>query len=462
MSDKIPEGMTSGDIPYCIWYPDIAAEETYRKLALMYPQMAYHVGRACAVAGYTQLYKELSILPEVHIAEEARECGNMAIFEEIMSHPIRYSVMNDYELRIEDPQGPAYLNGDTAVRWMLDIKQQLEDPSSPARAKDDVWDQIQLRPLLRDAVFNITEDLNINAADSDEAADKYDWEYREKHFVAVRNREVFQLLCQPLPADLPTVKKEILINMAAYHGNIDRYVRLRRPKLVPAEVECCMRGIYHHPTFARWWTTQPNPGRSIRTAINARFIMSDILSGAPFADTDIPYLIWWPQLATRNTYRHLAAVHKNMHVQIVHACIYANNNPDLFDELLPQITPTTALFAQAKRSCNPHYHDSLMARIAALGLECPVSVSQWKDELAGIPHFTPAVANVKRYMEHRDLTSPFDGPYDDVMCDASEVEMMACMPENWFIPAEDTEEIDRAIDYKSWPPIDGVDTSMMS
>lgn len=59
--------------PYCIWYPDIAREDTYRELAERYPSMRYQVGRACAAAGYVDLYKELCLLPDISIAEEARE-----------------------------------------------------------------------------------------------------------------------------------------------------------------------------------------------------------------------------------------------------------------------------------------------------------------------------------------------------------------------------------------------------
>lgn len=52
------------------------------ELVWCYPHMAYQVDGACAVVGYIDLYSELDILSEVHIAEEARECGHMAIFDE--------------------------------------------------------------------------------------------------------------------------------------------------------------------------------------------------------------------------------------------------------------------------------------------------------------------------------------------------------------------------------------------
>jgi len=111
MSNQIPElNMDAPEaIPYCIWYPDVAFEETYRQLAERYPAMRYHVGRACAVAGYAGLYWNLKLVPEVAIAEEARDSGSNDIFEYIMSQPTRYAIMNDYKrtVNIEHPIFPA-------------------------------------------------------------------------------------------------------------------------------------------------------------------------------------------------------------------------------------------------------------------------------------------------------------------------------------------------------------------
>lgn len=88
------------EMPYCVWYPGLATEDTYRALARRYPTLRYQVGRACAVGGYLALYLELDLLPDVSIAEEARESGNdgsTAILKHIMSQPSRYAVMDDYE-----------------------------------------------------------------------------------------------------------------------------------------------------------------------------------------------------------------------------------------------------------------------------------------------------------------------------------------------------------------------------
>jgi hypothetical protein len=113
--------MSSPDeMPYCVWYPGLATEDTYRELTHRYPALRYQVGRACAVAGYTALYFELDLLPDVSIAEEARESGNdgsTAIFEHIMSQPTRYAVMDDYRrtVNLAKPRAGACLNGDTAI-----------------------------------------------------------------------------------------------------------------------------------------------------------------------------------------------------------------------------------------------------------------------------------------------------------------------------------------------------------
>lgn len=119
-SNVIPDMNSPDEMPYCVWYPGLATEHTYRPPARRYPSLRYQVGRACAVAGYTALYFELDLLPEVSISEEARESGNdgsTAIFEHIMSQPTRYAVMDDYTrtVNLANPRAGACLNGDTAV-----------------------------------------------------------------------------------------------------------------------------------------------------------------------------------------------------------------------------------------------------------------------------------------------------------------------------------------------------------
>lgn len=59
------------DRPYCIWHPQVASQDTYRKPWQQYPDMSYQVARACAVANYVELYLEMNLLPDVSVAEEA-------------------------------------------------------------------------------------------------------------------------------------------------------------------------------------------------------------------------------------------------------------------------------------------------------------------------------------------------------------------------------------------------------
>ncbi|KAF9884542.1 hypothetical protein FE257_001487 [Aspergillus nanangensis] len=55
---------------------NIPHEKTLSNLVEEYPEkklLRYAVGRACAAGGYTTLYHELELLPDVAIAEEARQ-----------------------------------------------------------------------------------------------------------------------------------------------------------------------------------------------------------------------------------------------------------------------------------------------------------------------------------------------------------------------------------------------------
>jgi hypothetical protein len=226
MSNQIPE-LNIDDpetIPYCIWYPDVAVEETYRQLAERYPVMRYHEGRACAVAGYTGLYRDLKLLPDVSIAEEARDNRSNDIFEDIMLQPVRYAIINDYRrtVNVEHAALPASLNGDTAVRSQLDRRVSLEDL---------VWKT----RLISDG--DIAEDGYINESTT--------------NLFDVRippTAPDHTLLYSPLPPDLPALRfsKDLLILMAACDGNIDRYARLKRPVFMDGEIMCVVRGIYHN------------------------------------------------------------------------------------------------------------------------------------------------------------------------------------------------------------------------
>lgn len=297
MSNIIPPDMGNDHVqPYCIWYPDLATEDTYRSLASRYPRMRYQIGRACAVAGYLALYEELGLLPDVSICEEAREGlseGSRAIYNHIMSQPVRYAIMDDYERSVNeaDPKPGAHLNGDTATRSCLSVTQ---DVGSFGVGR---W---------VNHYFDLTEDANVGE------------EFSEQSFVPKFPVEHAQLLYLPLPRDMPTTNKDVLILMAAYEGNVDRYVRLRRPVVVEDELKCVLRGIYHHTTFAKWWAQCGDDSRwprsdswnAILTAVDARFIMNNELSRIRPQPSGTrshlnPFLIWWPLIPHEATLREL-------------------------------------------------------------------------------------------------------------------------------------------------------------
>ncbi|KAK2599205.1 hypothetical protein N8I77_010977 [Diaporthe amygdali] len=362
MSDVIPDMENENVQPYCIWYPDLATEDTYRSLASRYPSMRYQAGRACAVAGYATLYEELRLLPDVSICEEAREAqnaGSEAIYEAIMGQSARYAVMNDYERSVDEvgAKPGAYLNGDTATHSCLSVTQAVEG------FRTGRW---------VDHYFNLTEDANIGE------------ECSEELFVPIFPVEHAQLLYLPLPPDLPTINKDVLILMAAYEGNVDRYVRLRRPVMVTDELNCILRGIYHHTTFAKWWAECYDsvnwPKReaeiAVHAAVKARFIMNNELSRiVPASATPPeynPFLIWWPLVPHEATLRELVRRRPDMKLQAALACIAGDYHVTY---KLLDVEPHHYLWKQAQVYCaNPFYLQDLETRAADAGIDLRVGV----------------------------------------------------------------------------------------
>ena len=433
MSDIIPDDLNPSDetIPYCIWYPDVASEETYKELACRFPELRYHVGRACAVAGYTGLYRQLGLLPDVSIAEEARDNGSMEIFEDIISSPVRYRVMDDYtnSVNLSSPQSPAFLNADTAVRSTLKKTTSLQVPLGGSRHQH----------------FNITDDFNV--------ADVVCRE-RSPTSVAPDAADV-TLLYSPLPADLPalTVDKDMLILMAAFEGNIDRYARLRRPYPIKGETHCVVRGIYHNTSFAKWWEDELARGKTlgkgsfyIEKAIAARHIMNNdvgyVLSlgeRGPF-----PYMIWYPRPPMPQTLRFLAARRPQMNCQLIQACIHAGYK-ELYDELKERIEPRHLpyLLKEAQLSSEPYFREDVERRVREGGVDIrQMSHARDMDEDGSY------ILDARResHFEESTLTLPSSpaavwvseglscfsepcGPYSGIGLDASAVELYISVPE---------------------------------
>lgn len=381
MSNVIPgpEDMTDSNKtrqPYCIWHPDLATEETYRQLAQRFPSMRYQVGRACAAAGYFALFNELDLLPEVSIAEEAREsstAGGRLIYNIIMATTCRYAVFDDYNLSInlETPKSPAYLNGDTEVRWKLQKRYPLPENLTRSRWHHNYGPSIE-------------EDRCVDVKGA----------YWPRAYDYLTHEES-QLLYNPLPPDLPIVKKNLLIHMAAHEGNVDRYARLARPlEMDTIEELCVVRGIYHHTMFARFWLAEFEKNslrvqkldsktiRNIRSSISARRIMTndtqEFYKGWP-EGVPTPTLFWWPLKPHENTLYELLEKVPRMKRLIAIAAIFCDYK-ELYQQINHPIDNDIVLAALNSR--NPFYLSDLERKAAETGTEIPrhiYDVSQGDD-----------------------------------------------------------------------------------
>ncbi|KAJ6190184.1 hypothetical protein N7519_000205 [Penicillium mononematosum] len=177
------------------WEPSLSDVATYdyRMASGMSTcdHMKYVVGRACAVAGYTDLFHELDHLPDYHIAEEARESRYVATYDAIMKAAVKHNAMDDCTRAGRNSK--SQYNG---LHWAMD-----------------------------DGNCDIGEDRRV---------DKYDTDPEPAPF-AIKDEEIRPMLYNPLTPDLPTLNKDLLIIVAAFYGDIDRYARLRRPKMAHSE-----------------------------------------------------------------------------------------------------------------------------------------------------------------------------------------------------------------------------------
>lgn len=234
-------------------------------------------------------------------------------------------------------------------------------------------ERYSLPHFVRKEVIPTCPDIEEDRRLAEEDVSLPDWRSESTHDEAM-------LLCTPLPRDLPTMKKDLLIQMAAYEGNNDRYARLMRPGYM-AEIEqfCVVRGIYHHTMFARWWADQLTCNRErIRTrdshqalsyigeAINARRIMISDTSGFTDETEDLPYMIWWPLRPTERALGILAEWCPKMKHQIAIACVFCGYE-SLYRKL--RVKPHHHIWLAANRSPNTFYKEDLKARAKDLGFD---------------------------------------------------------------------------------------------
>lgn len=88
---------------YCIWYPHSPSEETLRKLYQLKPLLKYLIARACVVGKYSSFYKELNVLPEIHIITEIIESGSTHFLTLSVNSRIHVCMDDIYNTLYEKP-----------------------------------------------------------------------------------------------------------------------------------------------------------------------------------------------------------------------------------------------------------------------------------------------------------------------------------------------------------------------
>jgi len=119
----------------------------------------------------------LDILPDVHIAGEARESGNSEIYNHIVAASTRYDIMNDYNRTMNmEKTKPADLNADTTAVRSLDMKQRVFHVDGWANDEEEYkifFDHLFSKGLMTHSLFNITGDWNVDDHDSDPDSEPY-------------------------------------------------------------------------------------------------------------------------------------------------------------------------------------------------------------------------------------------------------------------------------------------------
>jgi hypothetical protein len=244
----------------------------------------------------------------------------------------------------------------------------------------------------------------------------------ERDSEPIKPEDISEWLYNPLPKHLPNMNKDLLIVMAAYNGDIDRYARLRRPFNVRGEHNCILRGIYHSTIFAKWWSLQTSASTNYRilSAINARFIMSNDLSRITDKTKDLPYCIWYPDLASEHTYRELAHRQPRMKAAVARACIIAGYK-GLFTQL--DVKPDPGLMAEARSVADPFYRHDLERKLETVDISRR-DYSGWAGTNRDL---AMKRAELKKIVSLQHVGISFDGIYEQLECDTGDIDLNVCV-----------------------------------
>ncbi|KAG9258055.1 uncharacterized protein F5Z01DRAFT_692989 [Emericellopsis atlantica] len=328
--------------------------------------------------------------PRVAVAEEARDGGSDAIFNHIMSQPALYKRQ----------------------------KQEFTKPEGP----DGLFFEICPYLGLDEMIYDIAEKQGISELVPHD-------DYRPSSLLSTD--PMLNLLTSLLPVYLPAKDKDQLILTAAYYGDIDRYTRLWRPKPARAELCCVIRGIYHHPLFALWWSRQPNILEDPRFYRRDRFHIQKAIGARHIMNNNISRLL--AHKDDKETH-HVPG----MREACLCAAIFADYR-ELFDELLvlPGVVPNYFLLEEAEKSSSQHY----------VYIESSYRLLSVKDrillERSSSLATYPSVPRVWGDMWHNGT------PYDGVGADADMLVLCLMAPEAWRPHQERFSCID--LNYEEWP-----------
>ncbi|KAL4760942.1 uncharacterized protein BDW70DRAFT_160359 [Aspergillus foveolatus] len=226
----------------------------------------------------------------------------------------------------DSPPHPAFLDGETHVRWKLEWRYTLSEDATEDFGSEEI---------------DIEEDRCIGLEPGEPDVSLYD----------ELNPHEAELLWEPLPLDIPTMKKYLLLQMAAlkamWTGFLDASAADRRRISPVTRSKPSALSVVYTITQCR---ITDNERAETQTAINARRIMINDVGTFTEDDHCKPRLIWYALKPDESTLRSLAKWCPFMHTQIAIAAIYCNYQ-GLYETL--NIRPSMGPMLAAEKSPIP-------------------------------------------------------------------------------------------------------------